>query len=78
MWEVVILEKVYGDRSGFEKLNKKFCLFFGEFDVEWKFLVVKKNWVKVIFLGEDEEVSVNFVREEFGEVFYSLKNVEEG
>ncbi|WP_367884048.1 DUF2110 family protein [Thermococcus sp. JCM 11816] len=78
MREVVILEKVYGDRSGFEKLNKKLRSLLGELDVEWKLSAVKKNWVKVTLSGEDEEVSANLVREEFGEVPYSLKNVEEG
>ncbi len=78
MQEVVILEKVYGDRSGFEKLNKKLRSLLGELDVEWKLSAVKKNWVKVTLSGEDEEISANLVREEFGEVPYSLKNVREG
>ncbi len=78
MKEVVILEKVYGDRSGFLKLDRKLNALLGELEVEWKLSAVKKNWVKVSFKGEDEEISANLVREEFGEVPYSLKAVEEG
>ena len=78
MEEVVILEKVYGDRSGFLKLDRKLKALFGELEVEWKLSAVKKNWVKVSLKGEDEEISANLVREEFGEVPYSLKAVEEG
>ncbi|AFL95435.1 hypothetical protein CL1_1236 [Thermococcus cleftensis] len=78
MEEVVILEKVYGDRSGFLKLDRKLRALLGDLEVEWKLSAVKKNWVKVSLSGEDEEISANLVREEFGEVPYSLKNVEEG
>ncbi len=78
MKEVVILEKVYGDRSGFHKLDRKLRALLGELEVEWKLSAVKKNWVKVSLKGEDEEISANLVREEFGEVPYSLKAVEEG
>ncbi|NJE05407.1 DUF2110 family protein [Thermococcus sp. M36] len=78
MEEVVILEKVYGDRSGFLKLDKKLKALLGDLEVEWKLSAVKKNWVKVSLNGEDEEISTNLVREEFGEVPYRLKAVEEG
>ncbi len=78
MKEVVILEKVYGDRSGFHKLDRKLRALLGELEVEWKLSAVKKNWVKVSLKGEDEEISANLVREEFGEVPYSLKAIEEG
>ncbi len=46
--------------------------------MEWKLSAVKKNWVKVSLKGEDEEISANVVREEFGEVPYKLSAVEEG
>ena len=78
MEEVVILEKVYGDRSGFLKLDRKLKALLGDLEVEWKLSAVKKNWVKVSLNGEDEEISANLVREEFGEVPYSLRAVEEG
>lgn len=78
MQEVVILEKVYGDRSGFLKLDKKLKALLGDLEVEWKLSAVKKNWVKVSLKGEDEEISANVVREEFGEVPYKLSAVEEG
>ncbi len=78
MQEVVILEKVYGDRSGFLKLDKKLKALLGDLEVEWKLSAVKKNWVKVSLNGEDEEISANLVREEFGEVPYRLKAVVEG
>jgi hypothetical protein len=78
MEEVVILEKVYGDRSGFLKLDRKLKALLGDLEVEWKLSAVKKNWVKVSLSGEDEEVSANVVRGEFGEVPYSLRAVEEG
>ena len=78
MEEVVILEKVYGDKSGFEKLHRKLRSLLGDLDVEWKLSATTKNWVKVSLSGEDEEVSASLVREEFGEVPYSLKNVEVG
>jgi len=78
MKEVVILEKVYGDRSGFDKLNRKLRSLLGDLEVEWKLSATAKNWVKVSLGGEDEEISANLVREEFGEVPYSLKNVEVG
>lgn len=78
MEEVVILEKVYGDRSGFDKLNRKLRPLLADLEVEWKLSATTKNWVKVSLSGEDEEVSANLVREEFGEVPYSLRNVEVG
>ncbi len=78
MREVVILEKVYGDRSGFHKLNRKLKALVGELDVEWKLSAVEKNWVKVSLKGEDEEVAGNLVRDEFGEVPYSLRAIGEG
>ncbi|NJE11324.1 DUF2110 family protein [Thermococcus sp. MAR1] len=78
MQEVVILEKVYGDRSGFLKLDKKLKALLGDLEVEWKLSAVKKNWIKVSLSGEDEEISANLVREEFGEVPYKLSAVKEG
>jgi len=78
MIEVVILEKVYGDRSGFNKLHRKLRSLLGDLEVEWKLSATTKNWVKVTLEGDDEEISANLVREEFGEVPYSLKNVEVG
>jgi len=78
MEEVVILEKVYGDRSGFLKLDRKLKSLLGELEVEWKLSAVKKNWVKVALSGEDEEISANLLREEFGEVPYRLSAVKEG
>lgn len=78
MREVVILEKVYGDRSGFLKLDKKLKALLGDLEVEWKLSAVKKNWVRVSLSGEDEEISANLVREEFGEVPYRLSAVKEG
>ncbi len=78
MEEVVILEKVYGDRSGFLKLDKKLKALLGDLEVEWKLSAVKKNWVKVSLSGEDEEISANVVRGEFGEVPYSLRRIETG
>lgn len=78
MQEVVILEKVYGDRSGFLKLDKKLKALLGDLEVEWKLSAVKKNWIKVSLNGEDEEISANLVREEFGEVPYKLSAVKEG
>jgi hypothetical protein len=78
MEEVVILEKVYGDRSGFLKLDRKLKALLGELEVEWKLSAVKKNWVKVSLNGEDEEISANLVRDEFGEIPYSLRALKEG
>ncbi|HDZ35492.1 MAG TPA: DUF2110 family protein, partial [Thermococcus sp.] len=78
MKEVVILEKVYGDRSGFLKLDRRLKALLGDLEVEWKLSAVKKNWVKVSITGEDEEISANLVREEFGEVPYKLSAVKEG
>lgn len=78
MEDVVILEKVYGDRSGFLKLERKLKSLLGELDVEWKISAVTKNWVKVSLSGEDEEISANIIREEFGEVPYKLSAVKEG
>ncbi|NJE29946.1 DUF2110 family protein [Thermococcus sp. 18S1] len=78
MEEVVILEKVYGDRSGFLKLDRRLKALLGDLEVEWKLSAVRKNWVKVSITGEDEEISANLVREEFGEVPYRLSAVKEG
>jgi len=78
MLEIVVLEKVYGDRSGFLKLDRKLKALLGELDVEWKLSAVKKNWVKVSLSGEDEEISANIIRHEFGEVPYRLREIEEG
>ncbi len=78
MEDVVILEKVYGDRSGFDKLHRKLRSLLGDLEVEWKLSATTKNWVKVSLSGEDEEISANLVRDEFGEVPHSLKNVEMG
>ncbi|AEK73510.1 hypothetical protein GQS_08070 [Thermococcus sp. 4557] len=78
MEEVVILEKVYGDRSGFLKLDRRLKALLGDLEVEWKLSAVKKNWVKVSITGEDEEISANLVRDEFGEVPYRLSAVTEG
>ncbi len=78
MSDVVILEKVYGDRSGFEKLDRKLRSLIGELEVEWKLSITKKQWVKVSLRGEDEEISANLIREEFGEVPYKLSRIKEG
>ncbi len=78
MSDIVILEKVYGDRSGFEKLSRKLKSLIGELEVEWKLSVTKKQWVKVSIGGEDEEISANLIREEFGEVPYKLSRISEG
>lgn len=78
MQEVIILEKVYGDRSGFEKLNRKLKALIGDLDVEWKIGTTQKQWVKIKLEGEDEEVSTNLIREEFGEVPYKLSKINEG
>lgn len=76
--EVVIPEKVYGDRSGFRKLDKKLNALIGDLEVDWKLSITEKQWVKVSLRGEDEEVSANLVRQEFGEVPYRLRAIEEG
>ncbi|AIF70208.1 hypothetical protein PAP_09150 [Palaeococcus pacificus DY20341] len=76
--EIVILEKVYGDRSGFKKLHKKLNSLIGDLEVEWKLAVTQKQWVKVTLEGEDEEISANLIREEFGEAPYKLSSVKEG
>lgn len=78
MSDIVILEKVYGDRSGFEKLSRKLKSLLGELEVEWKLSVTRKQWVKVSIEGEDEEISANLIREEFGEVPYKLSRIREG
>ncbi|ASJ02047.1 hypothetical protein A3L09_01585 [Thermococcus profundus] len=78
MQELIIPEKVYGDRSGFSKLDRKLKALLGDLDVGWKLSAVSKNWVKVALEGEDEEISANLVREEFGEIPVSLRSVEEG
>lgn len=76
--ELVILEKVYGDRSGFKKLNRKLNSLIGDLEISWKLSITQKQWVKVNLEGEDEEISANLLREEFGEVPYKLRNIEEG
>ncbi|WP_456321593.1 DUF2110 family protein [Palaeococcus sp. (in: euryarchaeotes)] len=76
--EMVILEKIYGDRSGFKKLNRKLSSLIGDLEVSWKLSITQKQWVKVNLEGEDEEISANLLREEFGEVPYRLKSVREG
>jgi hypothetical protein len=76
--EIVILEKIYGDRSGFEKLDKKLKSLIGDLEVSWKIGITQKQWVKITLEGEDEEVSANLIREEFGEVPYKLSSVKEG
>lgn len=76
--EIVILEKIYGDRSGFEKLNKKLKSLIGDLEVSWKIGITQKQWAKISLEGEDEEVSANLIREEFGEVPYKLSKVKEG
>ncbi|MDI3476458.1 MAG: hypothetical protein PWQ79_17 [Thermococcaceae archaeon] len=78
MEEIVILEKVYGDRSGFMKLDRRLKALLGELEVTWKLSATVKNWVKVSLSGEDEEVSANLIREEFGEVPYTLRALMEG
>ncbi|BAA29707.1 DUF2110 family protein [Pyrococcus horikoshii] len=76
--EVIIPQKIYGDRSGFDKLNKKLKSLLGDLDVKWKISVTKKQWVKIQVEGEDSEISTNLIREEFGEIPYSLSKVNEG
>ncbi|WP_175059655.1 DUF2110 family protein [Thermococcus sp. 2319x1] len=76
--EIIILEKIYGDRSGFEKLNKKLKSLIGDLEVSWKIGITQKQWAKINLEGEDEEVSANLIREEFGEVPYKLSKVKEG
>jgi hypothetical protein len=76
--DVVIPEKIYGDRSGFSKLDRKLKPLLGELDVTWKLSAISKNWVKVSLTGEDEEISANLVRDEFGEIPYSLRALKEG
>lgn len=78
MKELVILEKIYGDRSGFEKLDRKLKSLIGDLEVTWKIGITQKQWVKIRIEGEDEEISANLIREEFGEVPYKLSNVKEG
>lgn len=78
MVEVIVPEKIYGDRSGFLKLDKKLKALLGDLEVEWKLSATLKNWVKVSLFGEDEEVSANLVKEEFGEIPYSLSSIKEG
>ncbi len=76
--DIVILEKVYGDRSGFEKLNRKLKSLIGELEVKWKLSITQKQWVKVSLKGEDEEISANLLRKEFGEVPYKLSRIKNG
>ena len=78
MKELVILEKIYGDRSGVEKLDRKLKSLIGDLEVTWKIGITQKQWVKIRIEGEDEEISANLIREEFGEVPYKLSNVKEG
>ncbi|AEC52142.1 hypothetical protein PNA2_1227 [Pyrococcus sp. NA2] len=76
--EVIIPQKIYGDRSGFNKLDKKLRALLGDLEVKWRISITKKQWVKISFEGEDSEISANLVKEEFGEIPYSLSNVNEG
>ncbi|AAL80614.1 DUF2110 domain-containing protein [Pyrococcus furiosus DSM 3638] len=76
--EVIIPQKIYGDRSGIEKLNKKLKSLLGDLDVKWRIAITKKQWVKIILQGEDSEISANLIREEFGEIPRSLSNVNVG
>lgn len=76
--EIVILEKIYGDRSGFEKLNKKLKSLLGELEVSWKIGITQKQWAKITVEGEDKEISANLIREEFGEIPYNLSKIKEG
>lgn len=78
MMEIVILEKIYGDRSGFEKLNKKLKSLLGELEVSWKIGITQKQWAKITVEGEDKEISANLIREEFGEIPYNLSKIREG
>ncbi len=78
MQDLVILEKIYGDRSGFEKLNRKLKSLIGDLEVKWKIGITQKQWAKIRLEGEDEEISANLIRDEFGEVPYKLSSVKEG
>lgn len=76
--EMIILEKIYGDRSGFEKLNRKLKSLIGDLEVSWKVGITQRQWAKISLEGEDEEVSANLIREEFGEIPYKLSAIKEG
>jgi len=76
--EVIISEKIYGDRSGFEKLDRKLRALLEELDVTWKLSIIQKQWVKVALTGEDSEVSANLIKREFGEIPVKLSLIEEG
>ncbi|AFK22274.1 DUF2110 family protein [Pyrococcus sp. ST04] len=76
--EIIIPQKIYGDRSGFNKLEKKLRSLIGDLDVRWRISITKRQWVKIVVDGEDSEVSINLIKEEFGEIPVSLSNVEEG
>ncbi|AEH24900.1 DUF2110 family protein [Pyrococcus yayanosii] len=76
--DVIIREKIYGDRSGFNKLNRKLRALIGDLDVRWRISVTTRQWVKISLEGEDSEVSANLIREEFGEIPLSLGKIEEG
>ncbi|AMM53650.1 DUF2110 family protein [Pyrococcus kukulkanii] len=76
--EVIIPQKIYGDRSGFNKLNKKLKSLIGDLDVSWKISITTRQWAKITLEGEDKEISANLIREEWGEIPYSLSNVNEG
>lgn len=76
--EIIILEKIYGDRTGFQKLDKKLGSLIGDLEVSWKIGITQKQWVKITLEGEDTEISTNLIREEFGEVPYKLNSIKEG
>ncbi len=76
--DVIIPEKVYGDRSGFSKLQRKIEALFGDIKVQWRLSAVEKQWVKVSLSGEDEDVAASLVEEEFGHIPVKLSSVKEG
>ncbi len=76
--EVIIPEKVYGDRSGFVKMQKKLGHLLGGLEVEWKLSAVEKQWLKVKLEGEDEEVAGALIKKEMGQIPVRLSEVKEG
>ncbi|NPA47416.1 MAG: DUF2110 family protein [Thermococci archaeon] len=75
---VIIPEKVYGDRSGFSKLQRMMGVLLGDLHVEWRLSVVDKQWVKVSVEGEDEEIATSLIRKEFGQIPVRLSSIREG
>jgi len=75
---VVIPEKIYGDRSGFLKLQKRLNAILGDLHVEVKLSAVEKQWVKVSVSGEDEEVAVSLLKREFGQIPIKLSSIKVG